>query len=113
MKKRASLAVILLLLGIAVFQVSSVVERLVAAVFQWQHFQGTQHSGYITLSKEAAIQFYCASLLFLVAAVVAARSARASTNTDRVFSWAPATLFFIGVVTYAALSFSPLNVWRP
>lgn len=113
MKQRAIFAAILLLLGVAALQVSLVTERLTAAIFQWHHFGSSWQSGYINLSKETAMQFYGLSLACLGVGIFMARIAHPATTAGRVFIWSPVALLSLGVFAYAALSFSPLNVWRP
>ena len=111
-EKTAKLSAITLL-AVAIALFAAVVERLVAAIWQWYKFSGYSNDGHITLSFNTAIHFSLAvAATFFLSLVVNRISALRSLSGPRALSLWAIYVSAASAATYWILGLSSLNAWR-
>jgi hypothetical protein len=105
----ASAATLLLALALS----APLVERLLAAGWQWWKFRDTTDDGHVSLGLGSGLVFSLALALNFGAALVLARTARHRSATRALrLSRAAMALAITVLAGYWLLGLGPLNAWR-
>ncbi|HVK52826.1 MAG TPA: hypothetical protein VM469_13930 [Pseudoxanthomonas sp.] len=111
---RLGLAASCALLAAACMTLAAVVERVLAALWQWYKFSGYGGGGAISLSQSTAVVFLVLVGMMIGAAFWLRRQgARVGATLMSRLSTAALWVFCVAVVLYAVVALSPLNAWRP
>ena len=110
--KNLNIASLLALVAALVFSVP-VVERLIAASWQWYKFAGSSEDGHISLGLNTGLLFTCllAAIFVLVAWLYRIATRRAASRARTSSLWAMWVVAAV-VLSYWLLGLSHLNVWR-
>ena len=97
----------------ALIQVSTVTERVGAAMWQWYKFKDYGEGGFITLGRETGVLFVSGSVTLIAGGLwLSRRDNEIPVIRGRIIN-ASLLLLTLGLVSYFFLAFSPLNSWRP
>ena len=100
-------------LAISLALFAAVLERLVAATWQWYKFAGYSNDGHINLSLNTATYFSVVVALTIFFSLGVNRiSAQRSLSSPRALSLWAMYVSVASAATYWILGLSSLNVWR-
>jgi hypothetical protein len=90
-----------------------VIERLMAAAWQWYKFSGYSNDGHISLSLRTGLVFSCVLVVVFAGAVCLHRLAKRCSATHAVaYSRWAIYIVMVVIFSYWLLGMSSFNVWR-